>query len=543
MPDLTEATACLTAAIEACQGRVAPELLGRAQAIVGQVDRRLSLSRQSTVVALVGATGSGKSSVFNALTRTALAAPGVQRPTTQQTMAVTFGDEDTSGLLDWLGVGQRHIVAPQDLDGVVLLDLADFDSVVTEHRDEVNRVLEVADELLWVVDPQKYADAMLHENYLRHFADHTDVMVFILNQIDRLSDAQTSQIHGDFIRLLQADGQFNPLVYDVSALTGQGIDVLRRHVGHIASTKHAMVARLEADILVQAKALRAYVGHTDAGSLGKTQITAVTEACLQAADVDQIRDAVYHSAQRRGRIATGWPALSWLGRLKLDPLRRLRLDPSGPRRSQDDNVPVPVRQSSARRAEPALTRSSLVVRPIAQARVDTAVRAVGHDATSRLPRGWNTAMDRLLRTQSAALPDAIDQAVVSTDLGVKTHLWWNVVRVFQWVILAVAAVGLVWLAVNFIFTGFLGLRSLPTPTVGVVPLPTLLLVGGIILGLILAGISRIAVNLGAKTTAAGAVRRLRRAMEATASTTIITPVNDELHRHDLAKAALDRIIG
>ena len=43
------------------------------------------------MVALAGATGSGKSSTFNALTGLDLAAIGVRRPTTSWTMSCTWG--------------------------------------------------------------------------------------------------------------------------------------------------------------------------------------------------------------------------------------------------------------------------------------------------------------------------------------------------------------------------------------------------------------------------------------------------------------------
>ena len=51
-------------------------------------------------------------------------------------------------------------------DGLVLLDLPDFDSRRLEHRVEADRVLELVDVFVWVTDPQKYADARLHHDYL-----------------------------------------------------------------------------------------------------------------------------------------------------------------------------------------------------------------------------------------------------------------------------------------------------------------------------------------------------------------------------------------
>ena len=47
----------------------------------------------------------------------------------------------------------------RDLDGLVLLDLPDHDSTEVAHHLEVDRLVQLADLLVWVLDPQKYADA------------------------------------------------------------------------------------------------------------------------------------------------------------------------------------------------------------------------------------------------------------------------------------------------------------------------------------------------------------------------------------------------
>ena len=83
-----------------------------------------------------------------------------------------WGPDPASALLDWLAVGARHHVDARTepeglgLDGLVLLDLPDFDSRQVEHRVEADRVLGLVDVFVWVTDPQKYADARLHRDYL-----------------------------------------------------------------------------------------------------------------------------------------------------------------------------------------------------------------------------------------------------------------------------------------------------------------------------------------------------------------------------------------
>src|SRR5690242_13368594 len=97
---------------DACDGRVDPEAVTAARSVVERADRRLAVSGDATVVALAGATGSGKSSTFNALSGTELATVGVRRPTTSTAMAVTWGADSAEDLLDLLAVPRRHALPP-----------------------------------------------------------------------------------------------------------------------------------------------------------------------------------------------------------------------------------------------------------------------------------------------------------------------------------------------------------------------------------------------------------------------------------------------
>ena len=49
----------------------------------------------------------------------------------------------------------------------------------------------LADLLIWVLDPQKYADAAVHDRYLAPFATHAGVMVVVLNHIDTVPGGAT----------------------------------------------------------------------------------------------------------------------------------------------------------------------------------------------------------------------------------------------------------------------------------------------------------------------------------------------------------------
>lgn len=182
--------------LAAADGHLPDASLVAAHTLVERAGTRLALSRDHTVVALAGATGSGKSSLFNALARLTLSPVGVRRPTTGVAHACVWGPpEGATRLLDWVGVLPRHrFVRESALDGddesalrgLVLLDLPDFDSVQRAHRLEVDRLLGLVDQVVWVVDPQKYADRVIHTSYLREFHRHRDVTLVVLNQADRL---------------------------------------------------------------------------------------------------------------------------------------------------------------------------------------------------------------------------------------------------------------------------------------------------------------------------------------------------------------------
>src|SRR5690349_960010 len=199
----------------------------------------MRMSATHTVVALAGGTGSGKSTLFNALAGANFSPAGVTRPTTKHSHACVWGMQGAAPLLDWLGVQRRHRYARASaldsgesmLNGLLLLDLPDHDSVVTASMAAVDRLSKLADMLIWVLDPQKYADAAVHNRYLIPLAGHAGVFTVVLNQIDLLSQEQASDCEDDLRRLLDAEGLTDTPLLAVSARTGVGLDDLRALLG------------------------------------------------------------------------------------------------------------------------------------------------------------------------------------------------------------------------------------------------------------------------------------------------------------------------
>ena len=104
-------------------------------------------------------------------------------------------------------------------------------------------------------------------------------------------------------------------------------------------------------------------------------------------------------------------------------------------------------------------------------------------------------MTAAARSRLGDLPDALDRAVARTDLGLdRRPLWWRVVGGVQWLVTLAAVVGLGWLVLGYALRA-LGLPALDYPTVGQVPLPTVLLLGGLLAGLLVAALTRPVVAL------------------------------------------------
>jgi GTP-binding protein EngB required for normal cell division len=527
----------LTEAVELCEGRVDLAVLDEARRVVDQADRRLAISGSATVVALAGATGSGKSSIFNALSGTTLATVGVRRPTTAHAMASSWGDESAEELLDWLQIPRRHTLETDPtmaaaLDGLVLLDLPDHDSTELDHRMEVDRLVQLVDMLIWVVDPQKYADAAIHDRYLRPLAQHSDVMMIILNQVDKLSMSQREQCLKDLRRLLTSEGLDRVPVMATSAATGEGIDALRETLAKQVAEKQAAALRLAADVSVAAAKLSEASGTTKLTPLSQSSISQLTTQVAIAAGVPVVTEAVGKAWRMRGGLATGWPVLAWMAKFKPDPLRRLHLDRLGLGQRRKEIDPSGVGRTSL----PATSG-------VEKARVDTALRTLADQAAHGLTRGWADQIKRAARSAEDALPDRVDRAIATTDLDLARHRrWWQLIRVLQWLLVVAVVVGLGWLALSFVLAYF-QLPPLPDVLWWELPAPTVLSIGGVLAGLLLAGLARIGVEVGARRRSAKARQSLRAAIARVTGELVIEPVKAEQARYESARLALERARG
>ncbi len=525
--ELADRSEALADALRLGGNRLEPSAVEAARTTLEKMQGRISFDGDHTVVALAGPTGAGKSSLFNALVGAPLAEVGVWRPTTSAAQAAVWGQESADELLDWVGVPMRHRVeagggdgprrgAEPDLSGLVLLDLPDIDSMVVDNRDEADRVLELVDVFVWVTDPQKYADAVLHQEYLAAAAVRAPVVIAVLNQVDRLPRDAATQILADLRRLIVDDGFDEVHVVATSTAGAPGVGALRSEIAEVVAERTASRRRLIGDVREVAATLRAGLGDREA-TLDEHTDARVVSALADAAGVDAVVHAVEQDFRNRSGAVGGWPFTRWLRGLRPDPLRRLGLG-----------------RDEARDSRAELRRSSLPApSPAQRAAVDLALRDLGDRAAAGLPLRWANYVEAAAEPGQDRIGDGLDQAIVSTSLETRRPPWWPLASAAQWVFALAALVGLGWLLVLMV----LGWANVHVDTPAGYPL--LLLVLGVLLGLATAAACRWLALRGALRRGRQVRGRLESAIAQATGELVLAPVRAALDEHRRTREFLD----
>ena len=178
------------------------------------------------------------------------------------------------------------------LRGLVLLDLPDFDSVERGHRLEVDRLLGLVDQVVWVVDPQKYGDRILHNAYLRQFRAHADITIVVLNQADRLSTADTEIVLADLKRLLEEDGLDGAPVLATSAKQPGMLTELREALEKTVAERQAALRRLSGDLDTVSEQLAEMIGPPAAeDEVDRATVRQLSDALAASAGVPAVAEA------------------------------------------------------------------------------------------------------------------------------------------------------------------------------------------------------------------------------------------------------------
>jgi GTPase Era involved in 16S rRNA processing len=563
--ELVERLAALERLLKDTEDRLPTETAEEVGRVLLRVHERIALSPDHVVTAIAGATGSGKSSLFNALIKFDLAPVGAIRPTTTTGLACVWDPDRADGaaaLLDRIGVAPHnrtlrgslldgaHRRAEPELAPLVLIDLPDHDSAIRAHRDETDRAAAAADLLLFVTDPQKYADASWHERYLKRLDHHQQALVVVLNKSDELAPDDARAVAADLKRLLGEAGLEEVPLLVTSTRTGQGLQELRDLIADRVWRKQASLTRSAADVNRAATLLAAELAprNTERGPANGAKPGAKTDPAssptngatngaengakngvedgpeiagltdqARAATLAAIRDSTSMRAlsdlleatyRRRASAVTGWP----LRHAVMALISRTRGDSES--RYAPWTAPVA--------AEPAPA-------PVQHDDVEAAVGTAVESVAGVLPRPWAGQMRRIGDRCVQTLADTLDATLSGTEVGPRlVPRWWTAVQVLHWMLLTAALVGAGG-AVVYAVAG--GAKDSSLPDTGAVPFPVLVTVAALLAGAVLDALCRPAARRAAAALRARVAERMAERVRAAAEQLLFAPLAAEHERY------------
>jgi GTPase SAR1 family protein len=180
---------------------------------------RLRQSGAPILVALVGSTGAGKSTLMNSLVGKQVSATGIRRPTTNSPVLACHPDDvrwfaENVFLPTMPRVRQQGLAMPgRDgllvlaasegmPKGVALLDTPDIDSVVQAHRDFAHQFLDASDLWLFVTTARRYADAAVWDM----LKDARDRGAALALSLSRVPPSSSAELAAHFDAMLEANG-------------------------------------------------------------------------------------------------------------------------------------------------------------------------------------------------------------------------------------------------------------------------------------------------------------------------------------------------
>ena len=177
---------------------------------------RVRQSGAPILVALVGSTGAGKSTLVNSVVGAQVSNTGIRRPTTNSPVLACHPDD-----VDWFAEnvflptvprvrqeglarsgrdGLLVLAANEGMPkGVALLDTPDIDSVVEAHREFAHQFLDASDLWLFMTTASRYADAAVWE-LLEYAKERGAALGIVLSRVPPSGSAELTSHFGAMLR-------------------------------------------------------------------------------------------------------------------------------------------------------------------------------------------------------------------------------------------------------------------------------------------------------------------------------------------------------
>lgn len=441
---------------------------------------RIGYPGDAYVLAFVGGTGVGKSSLLNALAGVPVSVASARRPTTSAPIAWVPADQRAglAPLLAWIGVEDVREHAGTDLGPVAILDLPDMDSVASEHRVRVEAILPRVDAVAWVTDPEKYHDAALHDGFLRAWLPRLARQAMVVNKVDRLSAHDGRAIRQDLERDLA--GMTGPGLVPVLLTAAAPADLTGAEVPDLADLRRWLTEGVAAKAVVRARVAAAVVDlarrlASDAGLDPRQPLTPFLDDHARAAGVEAATTAVLRAVdlaglQRQAEAATR---------------ARARERGTGP----IGHVTALLYKGSGR-AMVAADPDGFLMRWRERGTLAPAVEALRMSSAAPLRSASPGVRPALARTLEPTLlrqglERAVDRAITEVGaLEAPSSRWWSIIGFAQTIATAGLALSAAWVVLWIIARP--EVSSADLPIIGAVPMPLVTLVAFVLAGYVLA---------------------------------------------------------